>query len=505
MASLTTIVITELLWPPFESCDPSRPRADLIAFMGDPKKPVDQDYQGIDITGDRIFLDGARYGDLERETQEKVRRELQECFTEQGCARPLSVKEWAKQSNERQTPRLRLRCTKVCGFGFQVNFDIDRNQYYLVRSKGKSGNFTHKCPAPAALVGSPPPALPMPTMVSDPALVQMLQTPALETFFLMPVPSMPLQMNMEEAAILPQPQVGGVHYPTANGNIFPMPATVFHQQQQQQQQQPLAPTMPTGGAVFGNSFHSNEIPVILQHQQQQQQQPPPALDHPANIAFPSASLPETTLPAAGAMPMDLNDMDMGSINSTDMMFARHFFGSDASGEKGSAAAVGGKRRPSASALSVFSDNGVSDTLRSNSRMQSYNEAEFPTVNSLKSYISMMTDSINANMSKAFLSRNGSSHSQQQQQQQAAADDNMMTLGSHSYYASALQRIQSGASLRDAKGLLTSQDDMAMDTVNSHLSGLSLSGSRTMGTQEEDAASSPGANPFSPDFWNPPPS
>mmetsp|Transcript_9996 Transcript_9996/g.19213 ORF Transcript_9996/g.19213 Transcript_9996/m.19213 type:complete len:541 (+) Transcript_9996:231-1853(+) len=522
-----------LLWPPAEASDPNLPRIDLLSYMLDPKKPLPADdahyFQSVEITTDRIFL--GRYSDLERETQDAVRRDLQTCFSEQGCARSISVKEWAKQTTERQTPRLRLRCTKVCGFGFQVNFDMDRRQYYLVRSRGKSGNFLHKCAAPVTEHAPVSPEEAAALHVVPPPMVSITPTP--EASYAQPTPEAQASLSAYAGApldsiILPQPVA--VHpqpgHNRSHSHNFAVPGSIpaeihtslpQHQHhsgmphQQLQQQHGTDPPPPpadglddfnlmipspppaTHSQVIGG--HENYFHEQQQHHHQQQgfssvatPAPVPSGNHNHVYQFQHDARAQTA--------QEFHDnMDTSSVDSTDMAIARHF-GMNNTGQQ-----LQQQHQHQTSSSSALSDN--SDMFTRSERMMSSgnaanrtqvnNEAEYPTVNSMRSFLSMMTGSINSTLgSKMWFGRSTSTSTGH------APDENLSN--------------QYSMSRRDSKQQQHQQSFGAggdpMDTVNSALSALSFAGmqSNTLGTTQEETGSKGsdgGANPFSADFWSPP--
>ena len=452
--------VAVLLWPPYAVCDPTLPRVDLLSYMLDPKKPIEQQYQMCEITNDRIFLD--RYHDLERETQDQVRRELQECFAEQGCPRSISVKEWAKQTTERQTPRLRLRCTKVCGFGFQVNFDMDRKQYYVVRSRGKSGNFLHKCPEPlGATTPATPPAMP-PTITHQDSGAE---TPPVQN------------LGMEPPAVVAAPvsftQALPNGHPTADA--AQMSATLDD----------FSLLIPQPNASTPAPGHDHFVPPLANNFAAPATTAPVYVPTPAAATAPVYFAPSHFVRDSQAeRAQEIHDMDVSSVDSTDMMIARHF-GTDHTSSGGS-----GKLSER------MASSGNFGTANSHvNRTQVNNEAEFPTVNSIRSFLSMMTGSINSTLGKSWFARVTGTASGNNNMS-SNMDENMQTSTSQAHMQQALSRLQA-----HEKG------DDPMDTMNSALSALSVSGMNTLGTtlEEDVGQGDPAANPFSADFWSPPPS
>ena len=127
------------------------------------------------------------------------------------------------------------------------------------------------------------------------------------------------------------------------------------------------------------------------------------------------------------------------------------------------------------------------------RTQVNNEAEYPTVNSMRSFLSMMTGSINSTLGKAWFGRSTSTSGH-------AYDENIS-----SQYSMPRRDKQQH---QQSYGASAGGGGDPMDTVNSALSALSFAGmqTNTLGTTQEETGSrgsDNGANPFSADFWSPP--
>ena len=569
-----------LLWPPADAADPKLPRIDLLSYMLDPKQAVPGDdahyFQAVEVTADRIFL--GRYADLERDTQDAVRRDLQNCFAEQGCARSISVKEWAKRTTERQTPRLRLRCTKVCGFGFQVNFDMERQQYYLVRSRGKSGNFLHKCAAPvveqqqqqqqAETMAVPPPNVMAPMAVQPPHVVTSVAPP----------PFVPHEALDAQAAaslayanhgapmdsiILPQPPPSHARTNSNTGFAVPgsIPAEIHtslpssssqqgqHNQNQQETHDPPPPPadglddfplmIPSPPAPVDHHGNHHQQPQPHQHeyhdpqQQHQQQYHDPQQHDPQqqqqhHLFPPAAAAAPVPVPssnhhhvfqfqndAQAQTAQEFHDtMDTSSVDSTDEMIARHFGMTNSGQQQQQHHQHQEAQRLSNS--SVLSDEMLSRSERvtsaggganAASRTQVNNEAEYPTVNSMRSFLNMMTGSINSSMGMAWFGRSTSTGSVPTNSEENISGHYAGNTNRSSSRDKQPQHQHSfgGASAGGAGG------GDPMDTVNSALSMMSFSGmhSNTLGTTHEETTGSHGshsndnANPFSADFWSPP--
>jgi hypothetical protein len=191
---------------------------------------------------------------------------------------------------------------------------------------------------------------------------------------------------------------------------------------------------------------------------------------------------------------EFHDMDVCSVDSTDWMIARHF-GTDHNSSS-SSGKINERLTSSTMGLPTIPSNGAIPTNGSHAtRTQINNEAEYPTVTSLRSFLSMMSGSINSTLGKSWFARNTSTGTANI----ADSNANMLTSSSQTYMNQALASLQA----QDKGG-----GDDPMDTVNSALSALSVSGLNTLGaTKSEDGSASNGehANPFAPDFWSPPPS
>lgn len=174
-------------------------------------------------------------------------------------------------------------------------------------------------------------------------------------------------------------------------------------------------------------------------------------------------------------------MDTSSVDSTDMMIARHF----------------GIASNNSSNERVASGSGGSNAALL-SRTQIMNDTEHPTVNSMRSFLSVMTGSVNSTMGKGWLGRNTSgAHHHDEQPQPYAATSSDRRGGKQPANSSTAYAAATGGD--------------PMDTVNSAMSALSFAGmqSGTLGTTHEETASNgsgnsaTAANPFSADFWSPP--
>jgi hypothetical protein len=115
---------------------------------------------GMTFAPDKIIFDKTIYSNHSRDTQKLLALHLQESCQEQQQQQqqhgqggssyysypPISVKEWANTTQQRDTLRLRLRCRsgQKCSFQFQVNWDCKAEHWYISR-RNACGNFEHSC------------------------------------------------------------------------------------------------------------------------------------------------------------------------------------------------------------------------------------------------------------------------------------------------------------------------------------------------------------------------
>jgi hypothetical protein len=140
-------------------CDFSKPKIATTndSNEGDSEQERDLYFEqgGLKILPDKIIFDKTIYTDHSRDTQKLLAlhlqlscQEQQQQQQQQGCVHyrypPISVKEWANSSQQRDTLRLRLRCRNAkCSFQFQINWDCRAEHWYI--SRRRCGNFEHSC------------------------------------------------------------------------------------------------------------------------------------------------------------------------------------------------------------------------------------------------------------------------------------------------------------------------------------------------------------------------
>ena len=151
-----------LLWPPppfdeTQQCyldDQANLEAanmlDLFTYMHVPGNDNDAIVQapgGIEIQPSKLVFDAVKfYPACTKVVQQRIVKDLQQCYSRTSAGRELAVKEWANENQNRGILRLRLRCKKApCKLQFQVNWDTQQRHWFISR---QCDNLYHTCPLP---------------------------------------------------------------------------------------------------------------------------------------------------------------------------------------------------------------------------------------------------------------------------------------------------------------------------------------------------------------------